>query len=116
MDHSLDLAPMWILALRADLPLLAKDPISSSSPDGDYLNGVGNAEVQAVIIHNLNKRRTVGFGTRLIMLTAETRSARKNGRSCPRLVCVLARGGASTASNLFDALSHEAPVLMQKRN
>lgn len=26
MDHSLDLAPMWILALRADLPLLAKKP------------------------------------------------------------------------------------------
>jgi hypothetical protein len=33
MDHSLDLAPMWILALRADLPLLAKVPISSSNPE-----------------------------------------------------------------------------------
>ena len=29
MDHSLDLAPLWILALRADLPLLAKNPITS---------------------------------------------------------------------------------------
>src|SRR6202043_3694104 len=29
MDHSLDLAPLWILALRADLPLLAKNPVSS---------------------------------------------------------------------------------------
>src|ERR1700677_3575365 len=28
-DHALDLAPMWILALRSDLPLLAKNPILS---------------------------------------------------------------------------------------
>ncbi|SRR5258706_12696922 len=40
-DHAADLAPMWILALRSDLPLLAKNPISSSNPDGDYLHGVG---------------------------------------------------------------------------
>jgi hypothetical protein len=35
MDHSWDLAPQWILALRTDLPLLAKNPISSTNPDGD---------------------------------------------------------------------------------
>src|ERR1700677_1383025 len=28
-DHSLDLASQWILALRTDLPLLAKNPITS---------------------------------------------------------------------------------------
>ena len=69
MDHSLDLAPLWILALRADLPLLAKNPVSSSNPDGDYLNGVGDADIQAVIIHNLDQRWTVGFGARLITPT-----------------------------------------------
>lgn len=53
LDHALDLAPMWILALRSDLPLLAKNPISSSNPDGDYLHGVGDADVQAAVIHNL---------------------------------------------------------------
>src|SRR6202051_700600 len=66
MDHSLDLAPLWILALRADLPLLAKNPVTSSNPDGDYLSGVGDADVQAIIVHNLNQRWTVGFGARLI--------------------------------------------------
>jgi hypothetical protein len=69
MDHSLDLAPMWILALRADLPLLAKNPLSSSNPDGDYLTGIGDADVQALIIHNLDQRWTVGFGARLITPT-----------------------------------------------
>jgi hypothetical protein len=55
-DHALDLAPMWILALRSDLPLLAKNPISSSNPDGDYLHGVGDADVQAAVIRNLSQR------------------------------------------------------------
>jgi hypothetical protein len=68
-DHSVDLAPMWILALRSDLPTLAKNPVSSSNPNGDYLFGVGDADVQAAIIHNLNQRFAVGFGARLIMPT-----------------------------------------------
>lgn len=69
MDHALDLAPMWIMALRSDLPLLAKNPISSSNPDGDYLHGVGDADVQAAVIHNLSRRWAVGFGARLITPT-----------------------------------------------
>jgi hypothetical protein len=69
MDHALDLAPQWILALRADLPLLAKNPVSSSNPDGDYLRGVGDADVQAAVIHNLSQRWAIGFGARLIAPT-----------------------------------------------
>jgi hypothetical protein len=69
MDHSVNLAPQWVLALRTDLPLLAKDPVTSGNPDGDYLSGVGDADVQAVVIHNLDTRWTVGFGARLIAPT-----------------------------------------------
>jgi hypothetical protein len=69
MDHALDLAPQWILALRTDLPLLAKNPISSSNPDGEYLRGVGDADLQAAIIHNLSQRWAIGFGARLIAPT-----------------------------------------------
>jgi hypothetical protein len=68
-DHALDLAPMWILALRSDLPLLAKNPISSGNPDGDYLHGVGDADVQAVVIRNLSQRFAIGFGARLVAPT-----------------------------------------------
>jgi hypothetical protein len=68
-DHAVDLAPTWILALRSDLPLLAKNPFSSSNPDGDYLHGVGDADVQAAVIHNLSQRFAVGFGARLIAPT-----------------------------------------------
>ena len=69
MDHSLDLAPLWILALRADLPLVAKNPITSDNPDGGYVGGVGDVDVQAIIIHNLDARWAVGFGARLITPT-----------------------------------------------
>jgi Putative MetA-pathway of phenol degradation len=68
-DHALDLAPTWILALRSDLPLLAKNPITSDNPDGNYLHGVGDSDVQAAIIHNLSQRWAVGFGARLIAPT-----------------------------------------------
>ena len=64
-DHSLDLAPMWILALRTDLPLLSKNPFSSDNPDSSYLQGVGDADAQAILIHNIDSRWTVGFGARL---------------------------------------------------
>jgi hypothetical protein len=69
MDHSLDLAPTWILALRADVPLLAKNTITPDNPDGDYFSGVGDADVQAIVIHNLDQRWTVGFGARLVAPT-----------------------------------------------
>jgi Putative MetA-pathway of phenol degradation len=71
MDHELDLAPLWILELRADLPLLGKNPLSSSNPDGDFLRGIGDADVQAVVVHNLDQRWTVGFGARLITPTGD---------------------------------------------
>jgi hypothetical protein len=68
-DHTFSLAPTWTLAMRTDLPLLAKNPFSSSNPDGDYLYGVGDADVQAAIIHDLSQRFAVGIGARLIAPT-----------------------------------------------
>lgn len=68
-DHSIDLAPMWILAFRSDLPTVAKNPISANNPNGDYLMGPGDADVQAALIHNLDQRLAAGFGVRLIAPT-----------------------------------------------
>jgi hypothetical protein len=65
MDHSVNLAPLWVLALRTDMPLLAKNPVTSSNPDGEYLQGVGDTDFQATLIHSLNERWTFGFGARL---------------------------------------------------
>ena len=70
-DARIDLGPDWQLALRGDLPYLAKDPVNSSNPDGDFLYGLGDADVQAALIHAFNKRWIAGFGARLIMPTGD---------------------------------------------
>jgi hypothetical protein len=70
-DHTFDLVPSWLLVLRGDLPLLAKNPITSGNPDGDYLEGIGDADLQSTLIHNLDARWTIGFGLRLIMPTGD---------------------------------------------
>lgn len=69
LDHKIDLSQQWMLALRSDLPLVAKNPITSSNPDGNYLYGVGDADTQAVFIDNLDERWKTGFGARLIAPT-----------------------------------------------
>jgi hypothetical protein len=70
-DHAFDLTPTWILVTRSDLPLVAKNTINSGNPNGSYLYGVGDADIQAAFIHNLDKRWAVGFGARLIAPTGE---------------------------------------------
>jgi hypothetical protein len=71
-DARLDLSPDWQLALRSDLPFVAKDPINASNPNGDYVYGVGDADIQAVLIRNVDNRWKAGFGARLIIPSGDT--------------------------------------------
>ena len=66
LDHRIDLSQQSLLVLRSDLRVVAKDPITSSNPNGDYLYGLGNADIQAVYAYNFNSRWAAGFGSRLI--------------------------------------------------
>ena len=70
-DHAFYLTPTWTLVTRSDLPLLARNTINSSNPNGNYLYGIGDADIQAAVIHNLDKRWAVGFGARIIAPTGE---------------------------------------------
>jgi hypothetical protein len=70
-DHAFDLPSGWILATRTDLPLLSKNPISASNPNGDFVQGIGDADVQAALIHDINQRWAFGFGMRLIAPTGD---------------------------------------------
>jgi hypothetical protein len=47
VDHRVDLSEQAVIALRSDLPLLAKNPISSGNPNGDYLYGIGDADTSS---------------------------------------------------------------------
>ena len=70
-DRSVALTPDLQLALRGDLPFLAKNPLNSGNPNADYLYGVGDADVQAALIHDIDARWKAGFGARLIMPTGD---------------------------------------------
>lgn len=70
-DHAFDLPSGWILATRTDLPLVAKNPVNSDNSNGDFQKGIGDADVQAALIHNINERWAFGFGMRLIMPTGD---------------------------------------------
>jgi hypothetical protein len=71
VDRRIGLDPQWTLALRADLPLQAKNPLNSANPTGGYSYGVGDADIQAALIYKINARWTTGFGARLIAATGD---------------------------------------------
>jgi hypothetical protein len=71
-DQAVALTNQWTLALREDLPYVLKNPITASNPAGDYLNGVGDADVQAALIYDIDARWAVGFGARLIAPTGDS--------------------------------------------
>jgi hypothetical protein len=70
-DHAFDLSSGWVLVSRSDLPLLAKNPLSMSNPNGDYLYGIGDVDTQAALIRNINARWAFGFGLRMIAPTGD---------------------------------------------
>ena len=69
MDHRIDLSQQSLVVLRGDLRLVAKDPITSSNPNGDYFYGAGDADIQAIFAYNFNSHWAAGFGSRLIAPT-----------------------------------------------
>jgi hypothetical protein len=65
-DYTFDLSPDWQFVVRGDLPYLAKDPVNSVNPDGDFIYGLGDADVQGTLIHTFDSRWKAGAAIRLI--------------------------------------------------
>jgi len=68
-DLKVDVAPQWTVALRGDLPLDAKNPVASNNPNGDYLYGLGDADVQVALIRTIDSRWAAGAGLRMVAPT-----------------------------------------------
>jgi hypothetical protein len=65
-DYTFNLSPDWQFVARGDLPYLGKDPVNSNNPDGDFLYGLGDADIQGTIIHTFDSRWKAGVAARLI--------------------------------------------------
>ena len=70
-DRWFNLCPQWQLALRMDLPFVAKNAISSENPEGDFIYGLGDAYTQAALIRTFDPRWAAGIGLRLITPTGQ---------------------------------------------
>jgi hypothetical protein len=70
-DSTYMLSSQWWLVLRGDLPYLAKDKYTDSNPNGDFLYGLGDADIQAALIDNIDARWKAGAGARLIAPTGD---------------------------------------------
>jgi hypothetical protein len=68
-DLKIDVAPQWTLALRGDLPFVNRNPIIADNPLGEFIEGLGDADVQAALIKTVNARWAAGAGIRLIAPT-----------------------------------------------
>src|SRR4029078_2243227 len=77
LHHRVDLTQQSLIALPSDLPLLAKNPITSSNPNGDYLYGLGDADTQAIFVYNFDARWAAGIGARVIAPTGGTLASAK---------------------------------------
>jgi hypothetical protein len=71
------------VVFRTDLPFVAKDPISSDHPSGDYLYGVGDADFQAALIEQINQQWAAGGGLRIIAPTGPDNITRAKWQMMP---------------------------------
>jgi hypothetical protein len=68
-DLRFDIAPQWTVALRGDLPFVGRDPIAANNPNGDFVDGLGDADLQAALIKTFSARWAAGTGIRIVAPT-----------------------------------------------
>ena len=84
-DRWFNLCPQWQLALRMDLPFVAKNAISSENPEGDFIYGLGDAYTQAALIRTFDPRWAAGIGLRLITPTGQETLTSDKWRLMPQV-------------------------------
>jgi hypothetical protein len=83
-DRWFNLCPQWQLALRMDLPFVAKNAINSENPDGDFIYGFGDAYTQAALIRTFDPRWAAAIGMRLITPTGQENLTSDKWRLMPQ--------------------------------
>jgi hypothetical protein len=65
------LTQQWSIALRGDLPFVVRDPLTADNPAGQYVSGLGDADVQAALIRQFDSRWAAGAGLRFVAPTGD---------------------------------------------
>jgi hypothetical protein len=70
-DGVIALTQEWSIALRGDLPFVVRDPLTADNPAGQYVSGLGDADVQAALIRQFDSRWAAGAGLRFVAATGD---------------------------------------------
>ena len=70
LDSRINLAPQWELGLRAELPYVAKNAVTSDNPTGQWESGLGNVLARASLIRAFNEQWAVGVGAQIVAPTS----------------------------------------------
>ena len=68
-DGGIALTQQWSIALRGDLPFVVRNPVTADNPAGQYVSGLGDADVQAALIRQFDSRWAAGAGLRFVAAT-----------------------------------------------
>jgi Putative MetA-pathway of phenol degradation len=70
-DGVIALTQEWSIALRGDLPFVVRDPLTADNPAGQFVSGLGDADVQAALIRQFDSRWAAGAGLRFVAPTGD---------------------------------------------
>ena len=68
-DGVIALTPQLTIALRGDLPFVIRNPVNADNPTGQYVSGLGDADLQAALIRQFDSRWAAGAGLRFVAPT-----------------------------------------------
>jgi hypothetical protein len=68
-DGVIALTQQWSIAMRGDLPFVVRNPLTVDNPAGQYVSGLGDADVQAAVIRQFDTRWAAGAGLRFVAPT-----------------------------------------------
>jgi hypothetical protein len=91
-DGVMALAPQWSIALRGDLPFVTRNPLTADNPGGQYVYGLGDADIQAALIRQFDSRWAAGAGL-LRCSNGSRRHHRRQMADAPRHWCALFTSG-----------------------
>jgi hypothetical protein len=70
IEAPFQLAPMWELNFRTEIPVVWTNGVTPENPTGATVSGFGNVLTQAWIVHDLDRRWAVALGGQLIAPTS----------------------------------------------
>jgi hypothetical protein len=82
-DGVVALTQQWSIAFRGDLPFVIRDPLTADNLAGQFVSGLGDADIQAALIRQFDSRWAAGAGLRFVAPTGAEDITSGKSRALP---------------------------------